>query len=406
MPTKTKENTAVADKYAIISSDCHAGANMSTYREYLDPAFIQEFDDWRGEYKNPFRDLQGEDRDRNWDSERRNRELDEDGIIGEIIFPNTVPPFFPTGALIAPQPKPKDFERRLAGIRAHNRWLAEWCSEFPERRAGIAQIFLNDVDEAIKDVQFAKENNLRGGVLLPGVAPDAVHLAPLYSNEYERLWDACEDLDVTLNHHSGGGSPNYGKHPTSGVMFLIETPYFSHRALWHMLMSGIFERHPKLRLVLTEQGLSWVPPLLRQLDGYHAQMKGGRVGELGFPAEIVTPQKPSDYFAQNCYIGASFPPPSEASATAEVGWDKVMWGSDYPHNEGCYPYSTKALQRSFSGATPEQLKMILSENQAKVYGFDLEALQAQAQLHGPSIEELSTPLDKIPDSPSPAFTRT
>ncbi len=395
----------MSDHYAIISADCHAGANMKAYREYLDPSFIDEFDEWRGDYKNPFRDLQDDGRNRNWDNERRNKELEEDGIVGEIVFPNTVPPFFPTGALIAPPPNPSNFQRRLAGIRAHNRWLADWCSEFPERRAGIAQIFLNDVDEAIKDVEFAKENNLRGGVLLPGVPPDADHIDPLFSDSYERLWDACEDLEVNLNHHSGGGSPRYGKHPTSGVMFLIETTFFSHRALWHMLMSGIFERHPKLRLILTEQGVSWVPPLLKQLDGYHAQMQGGRVGELGFPAEIVTPLKPSEYFARNCFIGASFPSPNEAAAIEELGWDKVMWGNDYPHNEGCYPYTKQALQRSFSSAAPENLKKVLTETAAEIYDFDLAALEPLAEQFGPTKSQVATPLAELPDSPSPAFTR-
>ena len=395
----------MSNHYTIISSDCHAGANMKTYREYLDPAFQDEFDEWRGAYKNPFRDLQDDGRTRNWDNERRNSELDADGIVGEIVFPNTVPPFFPTGALISPPPNPKDFERRLAGIHAHNRWLADWCAEFPDRRAGIAQIFLNDVDEAIKDIQFIKENNLRGGALLPGVPPDASHIPPLYSNNYEKLWDACEDLEVNLNIHSGGGSPNYGKHPVSGVMFLIETPYFSHRPLWQMLMSGVFERHPKLKLIMTEQGVSWVPPLLERLDGYHKQMKSGRVGELGFDAGIVLAESPSHYFATNCYIGASFPSPSEAACIDAVGWDRIMWGSDYPHQEGCYPYTTEALKRSFQGVSPDKLKTILSENQAKVYGFDLKALDPFGEQFGPTEEEIATPLDKIPDSLSPAFTR-
>lgn len=395
----------MSNHYTIISADCHAGANMETYREYLAADFHEEFDAWRGKYKNPFRDLQDDGRTRNWDNERRNSELDSDGVVGEIVFPNTVPPFFPTGALISPPPGPKDFKQRLAGIRAHNRWLADFCAEFPERRAGIAQIFLNDVDEAIKDVEFIKENNLRGGALLPGVPDDANTIAPLYSDEYEKLWDACEDLEVNLNNHSGGGSPRYGKHATSGVMFLIETPYYSHRPLWQMIMSGVFQRHPKLKLILTEQGVSWVPPLLKQLDGYHSQMKSGRVGELGFDAGIVLKDKPSEYFQKNCWIGSSFPPPSDTAAIEELGWEKVMWGNDYPHNEGCYPYTTQSLQRTFPGVAPKNLKTILSQNQAEVYGFDLKALDPMGEKFGPTEEEIATPIDKLPDSPSPAFTR-
>ena len=88
------------------------------------------------------------------------------------MFPNTVPPFFPSFILFARPPKPDEYEHRLAGIRAHNRWMADWCARFPERRAGIGQIFLNDVDDAIEDVHWIKEHGLRGGVLISAIPPD------------------------------------------------------------------------------------------------------------------------------------------------------------------------------------------------------------------------------------------
>src|SRR4051794_11297158 len=128
--------TALPDHLVLISADCHAGANHETYRDYLDPAYREQFDDWRGQYSNPFRDLTRGDRDRNWDDGRRIRELEADGVVGEVIFPTPTPPFFPTGAVIARPPAPEEYELRLAGIRAHNRWLADWCAGHPERRAG------------------------------------------------------------------------------------------------------------------------------------------------------------------------------------------------------------------------------------------------------------------------------
>ena len=77
-------------------------------------------------------------------------------------------------------PRPEEYEHRLAGIRAHNRWLVDFCGEFPERRAGIGQIFLNDIDDAIADVHWIKEHGLRGGILLPNIAPDVTWVRPLY----------------------------------------------------------------------------------------------------------------------------------------------------------------------------------------------------------------------------------
>ena len=92
--------TGRSTPYTLISSDCHAGGNMKAYEEYLSPSYREAFAEWRGAYSNPFRDLQDDGRSRNWDDERRNGDLDAEGVAAEIVFPNTVPPFFPTGALI------------------------------------------------------------------------------------------------------------------------------------------------------------------------------------------------------------------------------------------------------------------------------------------------------------------
>src|SRR5215471_8900654 len=189
--------TAVADRYTIISADCHAGGSHAAY--------LEDFDAWRGKYKNPYKDLGDNRRLRNWDNEMRNSQQEADGIVGEVIFPNTVPPFFPSFVLFAKPPTDEQYELRLAGIRAHNRWLVDFCSRYPERRAGIGQIFLNNIDDAIDDVHFIKENNLRGGLLLPNIPPDCHWVSPLIDPAYDRLWKVCEDLGVVINVHGGTG---------------------------------------------------------------------------------------------------------------------------------------------------------------------------------------------------------
>jgi predicted TIM-barrel fold metal-dependent hydrolase len=264
------------DRYTIISADCHAGGNHQQYREYLTAEHQALFDAWRGEYKNPFRDLQDDGRSRNWDNERRNRDMESEGVAAEVVFPNTVPPFFPTGVVIAPAPSPEDFELRLAGIRAHNRWLADFVGAFPDRRFGQAQIFLNDVDEAIKDVRWCKDHGING-VLLPGASPDTPWIDALSSPNYDPLWAVCQELDMPVTHHSGGsGIPKVADTPIKNLIFIMETGFYANRAMWHMIWGGVFERFPKLKLVLTEQGSDWVLPLLKRMDGLYAQMKGGR----------------------------------------------------------------------------------------------------------------------------------
>ncbi len=133
----------MSDRYTLISADTHAGGSHAAYREYLDPEFLEDFDAWREKYKNPFSDLGDQRRLRNWDDEMRNGQQDDDGVVGEVIFPNTVPPFFPSFVLFAPPPKPDEYRHRLAGVRAHNRWLADFCGRVPRApgrdRPGLPQ---------------------------------------------------------------------------------------------------------------------------------------------------------------------------------------------------------------------------------------------------------------------------
>src|SRR5208283_3335435 len=127
------------EPYILITADTHGGGSHAQYREHLDPEWREPFDEWRGGYKNPSQEHYGSKKMRNWDLDIRT----------------------------ADPPKPEEYERCLAGIRAHNRWLKDFCAEDPARRAGIGVILPNDLDEAVKDIEFIANAGLRGGVLLP-----------------------------------------------------------------------------------------------------------------------------------------------------------------------------------------------------------------------------------------------
>ncbi len=398
----------MTEHYILITADAHAGGNHEQYRSYLEAKYHDEFDRWRGAYTNPFKDLTTGTRTRNWDDERRISELEADGVVGEVVFPNTIPPFFPTGIVIARPPEPAEYELRRAGIRAHNRWLADWCANHPERRAGIGQVFLNDVDDAIADARWCHEHGLRGGILVPPVPDDMKHIKPLYAPDHDPLWAVCEDLGIVANTHSGGaGMPDYGPYAAAGPLWIAETTFFSRRPLSHMLLGGVFERFPKLRFVLTEQGCAWIKPLLAQLDGFHQQMvRTGRIGELKYEPEEVLPLRPSEYFARNCWVGVSFPSPSEAEARHAIGVDRFMWGSDYPHDESTFPNTREGLRRAFAGAPVDELRKIFAGNVAGVYDFDLDKLRPYADRVGPTVDELSEPYEGTPEgNRSPAFSR-
>jgi predicted TIM-barrel fold metal-dependent hydrolase len=393
-----------AERYTIISADCHAGGSHKQYREYLDPRFLDDFDAWRGKYKNPFRDLGDTRRYRNWDNEMRNGQQEADGIVGEVVFPNTVPPFFPSFVLFAQPPKPDEYDHRLAGVRAHNRWLVDWCGEFPERRAGIGQIFVNDVDDAIEDVRFIKEHGLRGGILLPNLAPDVTWVKPLYDPVYDPLWAVIEDLEVPINVHGGTGVPDYGPYPVSMLLYINEVPFYSQRPLVQFILSGIFERFPRLKFVITESGCAWVPPLLSRLDKVLGRIRDtGATGEIRYGSEHVLGKSATEYFHQNVWMGVSQPGPADAAARYDIGVDKFMWGSDYPHDEGTEPFTREHLRALFHDTDPTELRRLLAGNVADLYGFDLDALAPLAARFGPTVDEIATPLTEMPDEPNEAL---
>jgi predicted TIM-barrel fold metal-dependent hydrolase len=394
------------DHYTIISADCHAGGSHDMYREYLDERYLEDFDAWRGKYRNPFRDLQDGGRVRNWDDERRNGDLEHDGIVGEVVFPNTVPPFFPSFVLFARPPTPEQYEHRLAGIRAHNRWMADWCARYPERRAGIGQIFLNDIDDAIADVKWIKEHSLRGGVLITAIPPDVDYVKPLYDPIYDPIWKLCEDLGVPVNAHGGTGLPNYGNYPVADLLYINEAMFYSQRPFVQLLLSGVFERFPRLKFVMTEMGCAWIPPMLKRLDGTLAQIrKTGRIGELRYSEDHVLPKTATEYFHQNCHVGVSQPGPDDVAARDVVGLDRFMWGSDYPHNEGTHPYTREHLRQLFHSWQPGELQQVLGRSAAALYEFDLEKLAPLADKVGPTVRELAEPLHELPAKPNEALLK-
>ena len=391
--------------YISITGDAHGGASIDAYREYLDPEYRDAFDAWRSAYRNPSKKHIGGKKTKNWDSAQRIADLAGDGVVAEVIFPNTVPPFYDKAFHVSPPPGPEEYPRWLAGTRAHNRWLAEFCAEQPQRRAGIGLIHLNDIDDAIADIQWIAEHGLRGGVLLPLPAPDNAHLKALNSPDYDRLWATIQDLGLVMNQHSGQGSPHYGDDQGADALWVLEMPFFIQRGYCQLILGGVFERFPKLRFILTESGCAWAPGLMRRLDGIHMGMKMGMMGEVDYSKSKTLKETPSFYAKRNCWYGASFPSPRDIKGREIVGVDRILWGNDYPHFEGCYPHSRENMRLAFSDIDENEVRMMLGENAAKLYGFDLAALRPRAEELGITPELVRVPLDEIPDSACPTFQR-
>jgi predicted TIM-barrel fold metal-dependent hydrolase len=200
--------------------------------------------------------------------------------------------------------------------------------------------------------------------------------------------------------------PDYGRYPVSQLLYINEASFYAQRPLVQFLLSGVFERFPRLKFVMTETGCRWVPPLLDRLDSVMAKIRDtGATGEIRYPREVVLPKLPSEYFVQNCWIGVSQPGPEDAAARGSLGPDRFMWGSDYPHDEGTFPYTREHLRQIFHGTSTGDMRDILGGNAAKLYGFDLDALAPYGEQYGPTVEELTEPLDRLPDNPNEALLK-
>jgi predicted TIM-barrel fold metal-dependent hydrolase len=385
------------DNVVIVSADCHAGAPLHGYRDYLPTRWHEDFDAWAAAYQNPFSDLDEIYADRNWDSAKRLRHLEEDGIAAELIFPNTVPPFYPANGIVAGPPSAEEYERRWAGLQAHNRWLADFCADAPGQRAGIAQLLFNRVDDTVAEIRWAHEQGLTGGVLMPAIPPGSA-IPPLWDESYEPIWQTCEELGVPVNHHGGSGTPDYGYGPgMPRLMYLQEFTFFSHRVLWQVVWGGVFERHPNLRYVVTEQGFGEVLNERATHDGLYAMLNGyGDEPQYVAAREMVgdyvktLSMRPSEYVQRNVWFGASFMSSADADRRHEAGVQRVMWGADSPHTEGTWPQSRASIAAALSGVAETEGRQLLGLNAVDLYGLDLPLLQRVADRIGPRPEEIFT----------------
>lgn len=400
------------EHYTVISADGHVSPLMEQHlRPYCPPQYLELFDEETARYHSAEVPMAGNPKlkrdDVNppevarfhvksgqhpglWDSAVRRRVLDEEGVCAEVIFHGAANqeqlPFVVEGPFAIRNETTPELE--AVGCRIYNRWLADFVLEAPERYAGVAQLPFNDIQASIEEVKWAKEAGLKAVNL-----PSPRSRFPAYTElEYEEFWATCADYEMILATHAGGG--DYGQYsgPAAYPLMMFETPWVGRRGIPQLIFSGVFERYPRLTFVLTELYGGWVPEFLRDMDDvYYARPQTGIRASL--------PEPPSHYWNSNCFAGVSFMSHHEAQLYGEApGTEVFMWGSDYPHAEGTYPFTRQALQKTFAGIAPEAVRKMLSENVARAFGFDLAKLDEVARKIGPTVDDLSQEPQRVPSS--------
>jgi predicted TIM-barrel fold metal-dependent hydrolase len=173
---------------------------------------------------------------------------------------------------------------------------------------------------------------------------------------------------------------DYGDHVGMMGIYISEVVWWSARPLWFLIWGGVFERFPRLRVAITESTTVWVPETLRLLDfRYEETHFAAKLGDYRSHLSM----KPSDYFRRNVFLGASCMPRREAELRHEIGLGSIMWGSDYPHPEGSWPYTREQMVTTFKGLPDDEVAAMLGGNAASLYGFDAEKLAPLVAQIGP-----------------------
>ena len=251
-------------------------------------------------------------------------DLDVEGIWGEVIYPS----LGMWSHLV------RDRELACAAARGQNEWLvSEIQGAAPDRLVPCAHIPLLAIEDAAAAAAHAAEIGLHA-ISLPTGTPSSV---PDYnSDEWDRLWAVAEEANLVIGFHIGtdGGDTVRTRGPGGAIVNYVDTTYGGQRVATKLVASGALDRHPGLKILISEGGASWVPALGDRMNEAYRQHRGFVRPELSaLPKEILYRQ-----------VYASFQHDESAPAACwAMGYRNVTWGADYPHVEGTFGHTQETL---------------------------------------------------------------
>ena len=271
----------------------------------------------------------------------RLQDLDQEGVWAELVYPSI-------GIWMS---SIRDPELLAAGCRAIN----DWAFEFQRRslrHVPTATIPLLTVESAVAEVERAADIGFKAAYLSVAPPTDEDWNDPMW----EPLWSACAEAGLVIGYHVGTEPHDastfhgaYYRGAGGALLNYVETTYGGQRAATKMIATGVFDRHPALKVIVSEGGATWGPFVADRLDEGYRQH-----------ASAVRPQLarlPSQYLYENVY--ASFQHDRSAvAANWAMGWRNVCWGSDYPHLEGTFGHTQKTLHELFDDVDAETRRRV------------------------------------------------
>src|SRR5262245_25590820 len=304
------------------------------------------------------------------DPELRVKDQERDGVQAEVLY-----------GVLGASSRLNDPEAAVEVMRIYNEWLADFCAAQPGRFAGLASIPNNPIDAAIAEVErVAKRGSCRG--LDIANSPD---LKPLWDPYWDPLWEVVNACGLPLHFHTVGGYvPDHirkviliGSDPTRAsapdapkvdlpvarAAFAVNITAFQinmANVLTSFIFSGVLERVPRMRLVPGEPGSGWIPYIIWRMEAeWEDQFK-----------DLSLKMAPSEYWKRQCWATYQTDPIG-IKLLDELGADKIMWGSDFPHPDGVWPDSAEYIDRELGHLPAATQRKIVCENAARLYGFSL-----------------------------------
>lgn len=266
-----------------------------------------------------------------YDASERIALLDQHGI--DIQFLNSTLGTGPyAAALKIGRP---DLAKRA--LSAYNRWTAETLAGHTDRLIPTTLVDLVDVDQAIAEMTRMR----RAGSRAIQVRAEPVSATKSLAHpDHERVWSAAEDLGMAVIFHIAGGRAeikrgwyfNGGDPGNFALLHLINSPVVPQLALAAMLFEGVFERHPRLVVMIQELGISWLPHFLELIDATTVGSWGAQFG-MG-PGDWKYPLKPSEYLERQVRVSVLAAGDRLRPTLDRVPPGMLLYSSDFPHQEG------------------------------------------------------------------------
>jgi predicted TIM-barrel fold metal-dependent hydrolase len=406
----------MSKKLTIVSGDSHATLLPEHWDTYVEPAYQHLLPQFHEDNKNylqlmgmfskfPPELLEIIDQDGAWasggytgawDLDRRLAEMDRDGVAAELVYAGDPRAIMPLTAMYRRYPQ----DVIAAGARTYNRWISDAFGPATDRLLLVGDpTSAVDMDATLAELHWMADHDF-AGAHLPN--PFGREQPALHDPYWDPYWSACVDLGITVVVHAGyGGEQAEFMSKIEGIKQKMEAAggtdlldaiinnaegFFSldlrpRRAMWQLMLGGVFDRHPDLRLVLAEVRADWLPATLQHLDAAYELSR----------ADLPARRSPSEYWHENCLTALSFVHKSEVEMRHEIGLETITFGRDYPHAEGTWPNTADWLSDAFAGVPENELRLILGENAIRFFGLDKAHLDAIAEKIGPTVEEVTRP---------------